>query len=262
MCVRKFCLHLARSQPKTFIPHPHTFPKLSAPKAPCLLSSSEVARILAATRIVRPNPKNPLRRDTMRVAILLVYCCGLRLGELLRLRIGDIDSERKLLRIDHTKFNKSRLVPLSPSLADVLNRYLRQRGRKGMPLDSRSPLVWTSRARKNSSLSAETFRTTWRQVCRAAEVLDRHQKPPRVHDLRHSFAVEVLRRSYLAGKNPASMLPRLSRFMGHVTPACTHYYLKFTEQLQVVASDRFRRHIAGSLFASADKGAAQNGGAR
>jgi integrase len=122
MCVRKFCLHQTRFQPKTFVPHPHTFPKLSAPKAPCLLSSSEVARLVAATRIIRPKPRNPLRHDTMRLAILLVYCCGLRLGELLRLRIGDIDSEQRLLRIDHTKFNKSRLVPLSPSLADVLNQ--------------------------------------------------------------------------------------------------------------------------------------------
>jgi integrase/recombinase XerD len=185
MCVRKFCLHLARIQPKTFIPHPHTFPRQSAPKAPCLLSPSEVARLVKATRIVRPKPKNPLRRDTMRLAILLVYCCGLRLGELLRLRIGDIDSERRLLRIDHTKFNKSRLVPLSPALADALKRYLRQRRRRGMPLDSQSPLVWSSEAGKNSSLSAQAFRVTWRQLCREAGVFDRNQKPPRVHDLRH-----------------------------------------------------------------------------
>jgi site-specific recombinase XerD len=260
MCVRKFCLHLTRFQPKTFVPHPHTFPKLSAPKAPCLLSSSEVVRLVAATRIIRPKPRNPLRHDTMRLAILLVYCCGLRLGELLRLRIGDIDSEQRLLRIDHTKFNKSRLVPFSPSLADVLNQYLRQRRRIGVPIDSQSPLVWSSEAGQNKSLSAQAFRAIWHQVCREAGVFDRCQRTPRVHDLRHSFAVEVLQRSYRAGENPASTLPRLSRYMGHVTPACTHYYLKFTEQLQVVASDCFRRHIADSLFASVKKEATQTGG--
>jgi integrase len=196
----------------------------------------------------------------MRLAILLVYCCGLRLGELLRLRIGDIDSEQRLLRIDHTKFNKSRLVPLSPSLADVLNQYLRQRRKIGVPLDSRSPLVWSSEAGQNKSLSAQAFRAIWHQVCREAGVFDRCQRPPRFHDLRHSFAVEVLQRSYGAGENPASTLPRLSRYMGHVTPACTHYYLKFTEQLQVIASDCFRRHVADSLFASVKKGATQTGG--
>lgn len=262
MCVRKFCLHLARTQPKTFVPDQRTFPKLSAPKAPCLLSWSEVARLVDATRIVGPKPKNPLRRETLQLAILLVYCCGLRLGELLRLRVEDIDSERMLLKISHAKFNKSRLVPLSPSLGDVLNRYLRQRRRKGMSLDPQSPLVWSSEAGNTRSLSAQGFRVTWRQVCRAAGVLDSKQNPPRIHDLRHSFAVEVLRRSYRAGENPQAVLPRLSRFMGHVTPAYTHYYLKFTEQLQAVASDRFRRHIADSLLTSADKSVARKGGAR
>ena len=262
MCVRKFCLHLARTQPKTFVPDRHTFPRQSAPKAPCLLSSSDVARLVEATRIVRPKPKNPLRGETMRLAILLVYCCGLRLGELLRLQIEDIDSGRTLLRIKQTKFNKSRLVPLSPSLAGFLNRYLRHRRRKRIPLDPDSPLVWSSEAGNASSLSAQAFRATWRQVCRTAGVLDGYQSPPRVHDLRHSFAVEVLRRSYRAGKNPAATLPRLSRFMGHATPACTHYYLKFTEQLRAVASDRFRRHIADSLFVSADKSLVCKGGAR
>src|SRR5207249_10333495 len=84
LCVRKFCLHLARTQPKTFVPDRQTFPRQSAPKAPCLLSPSEVARLVVATRTIRPQPKNPLRRQTLRLAILLVYCCGLRLGELLR----------------------------------------------------------------------------------------------------------------------------------------------------------------------------------
>lgn len=262
MCVRKFCLHLARTQPRTFVPDQHTFPRQSPPKAPCLLSSSDVARLVEATRIVRPKPRNPLRRETLRLAILLVYCCGLRLGELLRLRIEDIDSGRMLLTIKQTKFNKSRLVPVSTSLAEVLDQYLRHRRRKGIPLDPDSPLVWSSKAGKHRGLSAHAFRAIWGQVCREAGVLDHHRHPPRVHDLRHSFAVEVLRRSYRAGENPAAALPRLSRFMGHATPACTHYYLKFTEQLQVIASDRFRRHIADSLFASAYNSVARKGGAR
>ncbi len=262
MCVRKFCLYLARVQPQTFIPNPHTFPKLSAPKAPCLLSPSDVAGLVAATRIIRPTPQNPLRRETMRLAILLAYCCGLRSGELLRLRIEEIDSERRLLRINHTKFNKSRLVPLAPSLADVLQQYLRQRRRKGIPLDPQSPLVWSSQGGNSDSLSTRTFWRIWQQVCHAAGVLAGYRKAPRLHDLRHSFAVEVLRRSYRAGENPQATLPRLSRYMGHVTPSGTHYYLQFTEQLQCVASDRFRRHIAGSLFASADPAAARKGGVR
>ena len=262
MCVRKFCLYLARIQPRTFIPDEHTFPRPSAPQAPCLLSPSDVARLVEATRIARPTPQNPLRRETMRLAVLLLYCCGLRSGELFRLRIGEIDVERRLLRINHTKFNKSRLVPLSPSLADVLQHYLQQRRRKGIPLGPQSPLVWSSQAGNSRSLSTRPFGRIWYRVCHAAGVLNGHRKPPRFHDLRHSFAVEVLRRSYRAGDDPQAALPRLSRYMGHVTPSGTHYYLKFTEQLQCVASDRFRRHIAGSLLASTDRAAARMEGVR
>jgi len=153
-------------------------------------------------------------------------------------------------------------VPLAPSLADVLQHYLQQRRRKGIPLDPQSPLVWSSQAGNSRSLSTRTFWTIWRQVCHAAGVSNGHRKLPRLHDLRHSFAVEVLRRSYRAGENPQAALPRLSRYMGHVTPSGTHYYLQFTEQLQVVASDRFRRHIADALLASADQAAARQGGVR
>jgi site-specific recombinase XerD len=262
LCVRKFCLHLARTQPATFVPDLHTFPRLSAPKAPCLLSSSQIARLVAATSILHPKPSNPLRPETMRLAILLVYCCGLRLGELLRLQIQDIDSERMFLRINRTKFNKSRLVPLSPSLGDVFNRYLRRRRQQGMSLDPPAPLVWSSKAGKSRPLSAQGFRGAWRQVCRTAGVLDGHRNPPRVHDLRHSFAVEVLRRSYRAGKNPQATLPRLSRYLGHVTPVCTHYYLQFTQSLQVAASDRFRRHITRSWAGLTDNKASRKGGAQ
>ena len=74
--------------------------------------------------------------------------------------------------------------------------------------------------------------------------------------------MEVLHQSYRAGDDPQAALPRLSRYMGHVTPSGTHYYLKFTEQLQCVASDRFRRHIAGSLLASTDRAAARMEGVR
>ena len=155
---------------KTFVPDPHIFPRLSAPKAPCLLSSSDVTRLVEVTRSIRPKPKNPLRRETMRLAILLVDCCGLRLGELMRLRIEDVDSERRLLKIKETKFNKSRLVPLSPTLVSVLNEYLRHRRRKGIALDPDAPLVWSSQARKTRPLSAKGFRVVWRQVCRTAGV--------------------------------------------------------------------------------------------
>jgi integrase len=80
-----------------------------------------------------------------------------------------------------------------------------------------------------------------------------------VHDLRHSFAVETLRRCYRVGDGPQAALPRLSRYLGHTSTVATHYYLKFTEQLRRTSSDRFRRHLTGSLFSHTDSHIATGG---
>ena len=117
LCVRKFCCHLARSRSGIFIPDLRSFPKELPHQAPYLLSESEVARLLAATATLRSTRSNPLHPQTIRLAFLLTFCCGLRLGEILKLRLADIDTEQMVLRINETKFHKSRLVPVSPSVA-------------------------------------------------------------------------------------------------------------------------------------------------
>src|SRR5258708_12612293 len=105
-------------RPTTFVPNPRTFPKQLPHRAPYLLSEHEVVRLLAGTRTINPSRKNPLRHATMRVALLLLYCCGLRRGELLKLRLADIDTEHQLPRIQQPKFYNPPLLPFSPSLCE------------------------------------------------------------------------------------------------------------------------------------------------
>jgi integrase len=260
LCVRKFCCHLARSRPGIFIPDWRTFPKELPHQAPYLISESEVARVLAATTKLRSTRSNPLHPQTIRMAFLLTFCCGLRKGEVLKLRLADIDAEEMVLRINETKFSKSRLVPLSPSVADELRRYLAKRGRKNLPMEPDAPLVWNGWPRRNGrvlALSSSPFWLTWQRACRYAHVFDHRGRPPRLHDLRHGFAVEALRRGYDAGLNAQAVLPRLARYMGHAGAQFTHYYLKFTEPLRCAASDRFRQHLAAAILPSADR---QEGG--
>jgi integrase len=217
LCVRKFCCYLARSCPGMFIPDLHTFPKKVPHQAPYLLSETEVARVLAATTMLRSTRKNPLHPQTIRLAFLMMYCCGLRRGEILKLRLGDINTEEMVFRIDKTKFSKSRLVPLSASVADELRQYLLERGRRNMPMEPSAPLVWNGyprRKKRAMALSASPFWVIWQRVCCSAGVLDPRGRPPRLHDLRHSFAVEVLRRGYGTGQNAQAVLPRLARYMG------------------------------------------------
>lgn len=260
LCVRKFCCHLARSRPGIFIPDLRTFPKEVPHQAPYLISESEVARVLAATTQLRSTRSNPLHPQTIRMAFLLTFCCGLRKGEVLKLRLADLDTEAMVLRINQTKFGKSRLVPVSPSVADELRRYLAKRRRKNLPMEPDAPLVWNGWPRRNGRASALTsmpFWATWQRVCRRAHVFDHRGRPPRLHDLRHGFAVEALRRGYDAGLDVQAVLPRLARYMGHAGAQFTHYYLKFTEPLRCAASDRFRQHLAAAILPSTDR---QEGG--
>jgi integrase/recombinase XerD len=254
LCVRKFCRHLARAHPGTCIPDSRTFPKELPHPAPYLISGSEVARVLAATSRLRSTRSNPLHPQTIRMAIMLTFCCGLRAGEVRRLRLSDIDTEAMVLRINETKFSKSRVTPLSPSVASELRNYLVRRRRMQLPMEPEAPLVWNGWPRRNGRASALTnypFWATWRRLCQFAQVWDHRGRPPRLHDMRHGFAVEALRRGYDAGMNAQAMLPRLARYMGHAGAQYTHYYLKFTEPLQSAASARFL-HYSQVIQPSAD----------
>jgi len=253
LSVRKFCIHRARSHSGVFIPDLRTFPKELPHQAPYLFSESEVARVLAATATLcaRCPRINPLHSKTIRLAFLLLFCCGLRRGEVLNLRLADIDTNEMVLRINETKFYKSRLVPVSPSVAEELRQYIAQRGQTNMPTEPGAPLVWNGYSRRNGqvfALTATPFWIIWQRVCREAQVFDHRGRSPRIHDLRHSFAVEALRRGYIAGQNAQAVLPRLARYMGHSGVQFTHYYLKFTEPLRCVASDRFRHHLSAVIL--------------
>jgi site-specific recombinase XerD len=248
LCVRKFCCHMARSNPAVFIPDSRTFPKELPHQAPYLLSTAEVGRVLAATTMLRTTRNDPLHPQTIRLAFLLLFCCGLRHGEVLKLRLADIDVEQMVLRINESKFKKSRLVPLSSSVANEVRCYLRKRRRQNMPADPASPLVWNGYPSRTDALTSCPFWTTWLRVCCRARVFDHRGRPPRLHDLRHSFAVEALRRGYDEGQNPQVVLPCLARYMGHACAQFTHYYLKFTEPLRCAAGDRFRRHLASAVL--------------
>ncbi|MEO6033755.1 MAG: tyrosine-type recombinase/integrase [Verrucomicrobiota bacterium] len=254
LCVRKFCRYLARFRPATFVPHPGTFPRKHDHQAPFLLTKDEVARILFKTETLKVGWQNSFRRPTMRLAWTLLYCCGLRRGELLHLQLADVDLDRRVLRINNTKFHKTRLVPFSSTVREELRRFLRQRRNKGFPMELSTPLLWNGRQGAGAGpLSAATLVSNWVCACQSANVFSHHGRSPRIHDLRHSFAVEALRRGYRMGSEPQATLPRLARYLGHVSPDFTHHYLKFTEPLRTAASKRFHRDAGGSLFPPAHR---------
>jgi site-specific recombinase XerD len=241
--VRNFLLFHARDHVGTYIPDPLTFPKRAPVVAPYLISGAEMGRILAAVRQLPPSPDNPIRAETFRIGLILLFCCGLRRGELLRLRLGDIQEDQTVLHIQLTKFHKSRLVPLAPSVTAELRKYLRRRCQEGIPTTPDAFLMWDKR-RSPEVYGAQGLSDIWMRVCVSAQVLNPRGHPPRLHDIRHSFAVNALGRWYAQGGEVQAKLPHLAAYLGHVNASSTHYYLKLTPELRQAASQRFYQYFA------------------
>ena len=248
--VRNFLLYHARRHPRTPIPELLTFPKPSPRQVPYLVSPADMARILATANVLPSSHQNPLRAQTIRLALILLYCCGLRRGELLRLRLCDFDPQQNVLRIENTKFHKSRLIPLSPSVAEEVHRYVALRRRQRPAPDPETFLLWSNnplaRAR---TYSATALADNWRLLCLATGVLDERGRAPRLHDLRHGFAVMALHRWYRQGREVQSKLVHLATYLGHVSPVSTHYYLHLCPELREAANRLFHEY-AESLFPS------------
>lgn len=247
--VRNFCLYRQRSHSDTFIPDPLSFPANHQSLSPYIFLESDVSRLLDATRYLQPSINSPLRSENLRLGILLLFTAGLRRGELLNLTLGDFNSEEGTLLIRATKFHKSRILPLAPSVSAELAAYLALRNERKLPMEANSSLIWN---RHNGSegrgYTGTGFFQNWRLLCTALEIFTEKGTPPRIHDLRHSFAVNALNHCYLNSEDVQAKLPILSTYMGHVSIASTYYYLSFVEEIRSEASKRFHQHFGGQLL--------------
>jgi integrase len=246
--VRNFLLFHARDHARTFIPETTVFPKAPAKHSPRLVSAPEMARLLATASGLPRSQQNPLRAETFRIALILLFCCGLRRGELHRLRLAHIDLQQNLLRIENTKFHKSRLVPLPTTVAGELRDYLHLRRAKHLPMEPDRFLIWNRQCPEGPTRRVcPAFNRTWWRLCLSVGVVDQQGRPPRIHDLRHSTAVAALERWYAQGEDVQCKLQQLATYLGHLNPACTYYYLHLTPNLREAASQRFHQRFAAVL---------------
>jgi site-specific recombinase XerD len=240
--VRNFCIYRRRFSPQNFVPDMITFPANHAKFIPYIFSSTDLARILSAARQLPVSHQNHLRSEVIRLAIILLYTSGLRRGELLRLTIGDYHPDESTLLIRPTKFHKERVIPLSKTADFELRAYCDLRKRMGIPMNESAPVIW------NNSVSPEGKAYTgtgllhnFRLLCASLKILTHKGIPPRIHDIRHSFAVNALLRWYHDNENVLVKLPQLSTYMGHVSIVSTQCYLPFIEPLRSAASGRFEQ---------------------
>jgi len=180
-------------------------------------------------------PKGPQRALVYETVFALLYGLGLRVGEVARLTVGDVDFTGNILCIRETKFSKNRWVPFGPNMANRLRRYCDQR--YGETAATETPLFSFTQGRH---IHPCTISQTFHKLLPQLELqLLSGVAPPRVHDLRHSFAVGTLLRWYREGVDPNRRLIHLATFLGHVDPNSTAVYLTITDELLREAAQRF-----------------------
>jgi integrase len=242
--VRCFARYLSVRDGRTEVPGRYLVPKVCFRQRPHLYSQRELEQLLEAAGRLRPS--YPLKPLVYRTLFGLLACTGLRVSEALKLNAADVDLEHGVVRIEKTKFKKSRLAPLHPTATRALRRYaLARYGRKGT-CDT-SPFFVNGRG----------TRLTYRAVYWAFDHLrnllgwkksNGDMPRPRIHDLRHTFACRRLLSWYRQGKDVHNLIVALSTYMGHGKVTDTYWYLSSTPELLAIAGGRFER------FARAEKG--------
>lgn len=235
--VRRFLVYLRASVLQTEVP-PFGLMAGGRRPSPYIYTEAEVQRLLVAAGNM--GLKSTLRPHTLATAIGLLASCGLRAGEVVRLRIEDVqlDATPPRLQVLDTKFHKSRLVPLHPSAAQALRAYVRQKRRLGY--DGQSEQFFVSERRV--PFRYHSFRYTFAGLVRRLGI-GGGPRWPRLHDLRHTFAVRRVLAWYREGVDVQMRLPDLSVYLGHIRTAETYWYLTAIPELLGSAADRFESFV-------------------
>jgi len=211
---RGYCCHIL---PEGLVRPPRDF-------VPYIISIEEMTRIIGVA--------DSMGNDDIALLIRLLWCCGLRIGEAIGLDVGDIDMENATLLIRKAKSDRARLLPLSRSLTSYLalvrpNLLLRDRRGDQILLPTSTGI---RRNRSNTGIEIK-------KVMLEAEVTVDGKKPPRPHDIRHSYAVHALEKMDEEGIDLYASLPLLAVYMGHADIQSTEYYLRFTSQTRQRITD-------------------------
>lgn len=230
--VRCFAQHLAHFDPLTEVPPTDLVPA-GRRAMPYIYSDAEIEALVAAALALPP--ANALRRWTYHCLFGLIAVAGLRHSEALNLHCDDVDLDQGVLTIRESKFGKSRLVPLHATTISVLRDYSARRDAHLAP--PRSPYFFVAE-QGGRLLHQYVHRVFWR-LSRQIGLRQKGQRNgPRVHDLRHRFAVQTLINWYRAGLDIEQQLPVLSTFLGHAYVRDTYWYLSATPELMSHAARR------------------------
>ena len=232
--IRCFAQWAQTLDPTIEVPPKRLLPARPTRTAPYIYSNAEIGALLDAAAQLRP----AMRAATYRTLIALMAATGIRTGEAIGLNVASFDQQASTLTVTG-KYGKTRKLPLHQSAVEALAQYLDQRAQLLPAAHCPALLISTRGTRLSSSVVHPTFRQlgvetrlrTRSGACR-----------PRLHDLRHTFAVATMLDAYTRGGDPAAVLPLLATWLGHCEPSDTYWYLTGTAELLAAATDR----LAGS----------------
>jgi integrase/recombinase XerD len=234
---RGFARYLRAIDPATEVPPPDVFGARQQRRAPYLWAVADIGRLMEAARTLRPS----LRAATHETLFGLLAVSGMRLGEAIGLENRDVDFAGAVLTIREAKFGRSRLVPLHPSAVEALRAYAARRDRLCPTPRSRTFFV----SSVGTPLLAGGVQHTLNGLTSALELRTATVRP-RLHDLRHTFAVRTLIEWQRADADVGARLPALSTYLGHVNPAGTYWYLSAVPELTELAAARLDARFGGS----------------
>ena len=238
---RGFLTYLQASMPDTEVPDYGLLPRPRRPK-PYLFTPSQVTALFEAAQARQP--RGSLRPYTLSTLIGLLASTGLRIGEAIRLQIGDVKLELDppQLHILETKFHKSRIVPLHPSTAAQLRLYRERRARWHYDALSEAFLV----SEQGQPLRHQALHAWFARLCRRlAFQPPEGARGPCLMSFRHTFAVTCVRRWYEQGQDVHALLPHLSVYLGHIRPQESYWYLTAVPELLGAAAQRFQTYVMG-----------------
>lgn len=232
--VRRFLARIAHSRPGVIVP-PRGYLGRTFTRAPAHIYSEAEVRALMDAALTLP-PVTKLRPHTWRTFFGLLDATGMRVGEVIDLNVDAVDLKEGTVQVRRDKTGHSRLLPIDSSTVDALKEYSERRKRRHPA--PRSPAFFLTETR-GTRLQYQTVNLTFRVLRR---MLGWHERPlPRVHDLRHTFAVRTLLDWIRAGKDVDVEMPALMAYLGHAKPESTYWYLSAVPELSHLITGNVER---------------------
>jgi len=235
--LRQFCRFMFQFDQNTYIPEKNLVNHAEVKVKPHIFTEEEIFKLIEQAKNIRC--RNTLLPHTYATIIALLWVTGMRIGEVVKLKIEDIDMDNGIICVRQTKFFKSRLIPLSASSTQALIAYKNRRAGFGYSKDPDAPFFLNHRGKP--CITATTPRTIKEFIIRTG-IKTIQGKTPRCHDIRHSFATRCLLGFYQIGKDPTAYLPVLATYLGHASIANTQVYLHPSIELLNIAGQKLQAY--------------------